>query len=155
MFPGWKIFDEPRKGTTQPEESQKPLGIRYRTDAGEIDILAIDPQGTFVAIELKKDRASDKVAAQVDRYVAWIKKHLAKPGQKVRGLIIAKYVERRLAYTLLRRRGITIWTYEWHLKFNKRPDWKGTTTNSSRPMANEIVESEIARETKDETPDDK
>jgi len=135
LFPGWKIFDEPPKDASQSEECRKPSGVRYRTDAGEIDILAVDPQETLVTIELKRTRAPDKVISQVDRYVAWVKKHLARPGQKVRGLIIAQSVGSRLAYTLSRRHGIGIWTYKWQLKFDKRPDRKGVTTDSGKQMA--------------------
>jgi hypothetical protein len=113
LFPGWKIYDEPPKGSNQSREGRRPSGVRYRTDAGEIDILATDPQEALVVIELKRTKVPDRVTSQVDRYIAWVKNRLAKPGQKVRGLIIARSVGSRLAYTLSRRRGITIWTYEW------------------------------------------
>ncbi|MEI2608816.1 MAG: endonuclease NucS domain-containing protein [Candidatus Promineifilaceae bacterium] len=111
LFPGWKIFDEPNQNKSG--DNGRPSGIQYHTSAGKIDILAIDPQDALVTIELKRDKAPDKVVSQVDRYMAWVKAHLAKPGQRVRGLIIAKSADDRLVYSLSRRRGINIWRYEY------------------------------------------
>ena len=124
LFPDWKIFDDSPESTIDLEESSKPTGIRYRTSAGEIDILCIDRQGDFVVIELKRHKAPDKVVSQIDRYIAWVKQNLAHPGQRVKGLIIARSFGNRLSHTLSRRRGIRIWTYRWQLKFNKRPNRK-------------------------------
>ncbi len=144
LFPGWKIFDDASKKAVISTNGHRPTGIRYRTDAGEIDLLSIDPQGNFVVIELKADRAPDQVVSQVDRYIAWVKGHLAKPGQRVTGLIIAKSFSRILAYSLSDKRGIRIWTYNWQLRFNKRPDWKGGAVDLGKQVASEQAASDIA-----------
>ncbi|RLI53114.1 MAG: hypothetical protein DRP09_16495 [Candidatus Thorarchaeota archaeon] len=124
LFPGWKTFDDSPESKTKPDKNSRPTGIRYRTSAGEIDILCIDRQGDFVVIELKRHKAPDRVVSQIDRYIAWVKQNLAKPGQRVKGLIIAKSLGSRLSHTLSRRRGIRIWTYRWQLKLDKRPNRK-------------------------------
>jgi hypothetical protein len=122
LFPNWKIFDDSPTSTTDSDENGKPTGVRYRTSAGEIDILCIDRRGNFVVIELKRHKAPDRVVSQIDRYIAWVKKNLAQPEQQVKGLIIARSFGSRLSHTLSRRRGIRIWTYRWLLKFDKRPN---------------------------------
>ena len=122
LFPGWRIFDDSPESAINSNEGHRPTGIRYRTEAGEIDLLCVDRQGHLVVIELKRYKAPDRVVSQIDRYIAWVKQNLAQPGQRVRGLIIAKSFGGRLSHTLSRRRGIRIWTYAWQLKFNKRPD---------------------------------
>ncbi len=121
LFPGWEIYDDSPEGVTNSGKCNKPTGIRRRTKAGEIDILCTDRKGDFVVIELKRHKAPDRVVSQIDRYIAWVKQNLAKPGQRVRGLIIAQSLGSQLFYTLSRRRGIRIWTYNWQLKFNKQP----------------------------------
>jgi len=122
LFPGWQIFGQSEQFSLEAKQSSKrPSGVRYRTKAGEIDLLCLDSKGNLVVVEFKRDRAPDRVVAQVDRYVAWVKVHLAKQGQRVRGLIIAKRFGNRLFHTLQRRRDIKIWTYQWKLRFDKRP----------------------------------
>jgi len=65
-------------------------GQQYRTDTGPIDILAIShDEKEILVVELKKGRAADVVVGQIQRYMGYISDELAKPEQKVRGLIIA------------------------------------------------------------------
>jgi len=129
LFPNWQIFrqspqdfgDVPNDNRQKRSQSARPPGIRYRTEAGEIDLLCYDSKGNLVVIELKRDRAPDRVVAQIDRYLSWVRANLAQPGQRVWGLIIARRFDSRLFHTLQRRRDIRIWTYQWKLRFDKRP----------------------------------
>ncbi len=72
--PGLKLYEE--EGITGVEF---PVGGRF------IDILAVDFNGDFVVIELKVSRGYDRVIGQLLRYMAWIQKNQAEPGQTVRG----------------------------------------------------------------------
>lgn len=63
-----------------------PAGGRY------IDLLAVDQSGGYVVIELKVSRGYDRVVGQLLRYMSWIKRHHAEPGQSVRGIILAKEI---------------------------------------------------------------
>jgi RecB family endonuclease NucS len=120
LFPGWQLYQsEALKEASQP--AGKPAAVRYRTPAGEIDILCVDNKGNLVVVELKADKAPDKTVTQVDRYIAFAKENLAKSEQRVWGLIIADSYDNRLQHILKRRRGIRVWTYDWQFKFNKRP----------------------------------
>lgn len=57
---------------------------------GEIDVLAIDSDGNYVVIELKRDKAPDSAAAQLGRYMQWVEENLAKKDKKsVSGILIA------------------------------------------------------------------
>jgi RecB family endonuclease NucS len=115
LFPGWRIY---HNTPNEIMEDTRFLGIRFRTKIiGEIDLLCIDDKDDFVVIELKRKRASDKVIVQVDRYIAWVKKHLASPEQDVRGIIIARTFSDFLTYSLAEREKIDIWAYQWHLGF--------------------------------------
>jgi restriction system protein len=53
-----------------------------------------------LVIELKKGRESDKVVGQILRYMGWVRDNLCREGEDVKGLIIYKDVDERLAYAL-------------------------------------------------------
>ena len=65
-------------------------GIEFDAGGRRIDILALDRGGAFVVIELKVSRGYDRVVGQLLRYMNWVRKELADPGQRVRGMIICR-----------------------------------------------------------------
>ena len=67
-------------------------------DAGRIDLLCKDSNGTYVVVELKKSRGSDQVVGQIQRYMGWVIEN--KGVDKVRGIIIVQRKDRRLAYAV-------------------------------------------------------
>jgi hypothetical protein len=119
LFPGWRIYDEASTSIKLPKPEKRSTGMQYKTDAGNIDILCLDPDENFVVIELKRSKAPDRVVAQLDRYMEWVERHLIQQDQAVRGLIIAKSLDKRLAYTLKRRQDIDLWAYNLQLQFDK------------------------------------
>jgi len=88
LFPGWQLYGSEPLGEAS-RHAGKPAAVRYRTPAGEIDILCVDNKGNLVVVELKAEKAPDKTVAQVDRYIAFVKENLAEVEQRVWGLIIA------------------------------------------------------------------
>jgi hypothetical protein len=118
LFPGWRIYGDVGDET-------RPKGIRYRVrGAGEIDMLCLDDNNDFVVIELKRNRAPDKVVSQVDRYIGWVEQNIAETRQDIRGIIIARKPSKHLEYSLSRRSEIDLWAYDWKLVFT--PITKGT-----------------------------
>jgi len=88
-------------------------GQQYPTEIGPIDILAIDKNSRdFVVIELKRNRSSDTVLGQVQRYMGWVKKNLCRNNQKVRGLIICGEQDARLSYGLAVTQSIELKYYK-------------------------------------------
>lgn len=86
---GAKLYDE---------NIQKESQGKYRTDeVGEIDFLLISPDNNLIVVELKKS-GTDKTIGQICRYMGWVKHRLAKPGQKVKGIIVTQDYDHRLAY---------------------------------------------------------
>ena len=82
-------------------EDEEGNGQQYPTEIGNIDILATEPESnSYVVIELKKGRESDKVVGQVLRYMGWVKENLAKERKNVKGLIICKERDEKLDYSL-------------------------------------------------------
>ena len=72
-------------------------GRQWNTDAGIIDILAIDKDNNLVVIELKIGKAKDSVIGQILGYISWVKNNIAED-QEVRGIIIAEEFDKRVLY---------------------------------------------------------
>jgi hypothetical protein len=101
--------------------------IRYKTEdqdgrqfpAGSwsIDFLCVDKgTGDFVVLELKRGRSSDSTIGQVLRYMGWVSENLAKPGQRVRGIIIAKDVDEALRFAAKGTVDVSILIYKVDFK---------------------------------------
>lgn len=105
--PGLKLYLDPDEGIT---------GIEFDVGGRRIDILAIDTKGALVVIELKVSRGYDRVVGQLMRYMAWIQKNQAEPGQKVRGAIVAREISEDLFLACSLLTGVQLLEYELSLK---------------------------------------
>ena len=94
-----------------PEENV--TGQQYATDVGTIDILAQEPRtNSFMVVELKKGRESDKVIGQTLRYMGWVRDNLCQEGQSVKGMIICREADLRLNYALRMTSDIVVKYYQ-------------------------------------------
>jgi hypothetical protein len=83
------------------EENGEEVGYEYVCDVGRIDLLARHrKRSEWLVIELKRNQSSDTTVGQVLRYMGWVRRRLAKPGDKVRGLIIAHQADSSIQYAL-------------------------------------------------------
>ena len=133
LFPGWMLFS----GTPVLQTS----GVRVRTEAGEIDFLCLDEQQNLVIIELKRGKAPDTIVTQLDRYMAWVRTHIATEEQTVRGMILARSLDKRLHWILATRTDISVCLYQWHLMIAQE------AINHSGDAIEHIQESERVQET--------
>lgn len=108
LEPGLKLYEE--EGITGLEF---PAGGRF------IDILARDGRGDYVVIELKVSKGYDRVVGQLLRYMEWIERNHAEPGQGVRGIIIAKEVSEDLSLACARVKGVTLYEYDLSVSIRK------------------------------------
>ena len=72
----------------------------------------VDVTGGYVVIELKVSKGYDRVVGQLLRYLSWIKKHHAEPGQRVRGIIIAKQISEDLRLACSELPSVSLFEYE-------------------------------------------
>jgi hypothetical protein len=72
------------------DDADAITGIEVEAGGRRIDILAIDRDGGLVVLELKVSKGYDRVVGQLLRYVNWVRKELADPGQRVRGIILCR-----------------------------------------------------------------
>ncbi len=88
----WAIFEE---------DGDLERGYEYPTDVGRIDILARHRTGKgWLVVEHKRNQTADATVGQLLRYMGWVRRHLADPGEPVRGLIIAREADKGLRYAL-------------------------------------------------------
>ena len=94
---------------TDPEGN---IGQQYPTEIGTIDILAKEPStSSFVVIEFKKGRESDRVVGQILRYMGWVKENICQGREEVKGLIICKDRDEQLDYALKMTQNIEVKHY--------------------------------------------
>lgn len=69
-------------------------------EVGRLDLLCEDLEGNLVVVELKRSSAGASIIDQIQRYMGWIISHKAKPGQKVRGIIVLGSKDTALEYAV-------------------------------------------------------
>ncbi len=72
-------------------------GIEFQTDAGRIDLLAMDSEMKTVVIELKAGKAKDSALGQLLGYVGCISESAQSNGN-VRGILVASDFEPRVVF---------------------------------------------------------
>ena len=100
-------------------EIEGQSGRQFPVGFWSIDFLCTDEQsGDFVVLELKRGQTSDSTVGQLLRYVAYVKENIAKPGQSVKGLIVAKEIDDALRYAIKDVPSIKILTYRVDFKLH-------------------------------------
>lgn len=95
----------------------------YKSDAGtgrqfpagnwNIDFLSTDEASqALVVIELKRGLSSDDAVGQVLRYVGWVRENVARPGQKVEGIIICSEIDDGLRYAVRELGNVSVMKYK-------------------------------------------
>jgi hypothetical protein len=100
-------------------EIDEQSGRQFPAGPWSIDFLCIDKDtGDLVVLELKRGKTSDSTVGQVLRYIAYVQKHLAKPNQAVRGIIIAKEADEALRYAIQPLPLVKLLTYRVNFKLS-------------------------------------
>ncbi|MFL5384569.1 MAG: endonuclease NucS domain-containing protein [Longimicrobiaceae bacterium] len=94
------------------EDDEGVNGIEYNAGGRFIDVLAVDRDGGFVVIELKVSKGYDRTVGQLLRYMGWIEQFHAEPGQRVRGVIVAKDISEDLRLACSKVRDVQLFEYE-------------------------------------------
>lgn len=97
-------------------------GLEFPAGGGRrIDILAVDKDGGFVVLELKVEKGYDRVVGQLLRYMNWVRKELADPGQKVRGIIVCRTMSEDLRLACAGIPGVELFEYQLSVTVTKVP----------------------------------
>jgi len=80
------------------DDGGEEIGVQHATDVGVIDVLARDAKGALVAVMVVgADHGGDVVAEALHR-LGWVRKHLAKSGEDVRGVVLTDHLDEQVAY---------------------------------------------------------
>jgi hypothetical protein len=85
-------------------------GVEYPIDHGQIDLLAVDQNGTHVVIELKLSRGRNRTLGQLLYYMGWVDQHLG--NGPCRGVIIASEITDDLIVAVSRVPGVSLARYK-------------------------------------------
>lgn len=103
-------------------EDEDISGLEYPAGGGRrIDILAVDKSGAFVILELKVEKGYDRVVGQLLRYMNWVRKELAEPGQRVRGIIVCRTMSEDLRLACMSIPDVDLFEYTLSVSVSKVP----------------------------------
>jgi len=87
--PGLSVYRDPG--------SRTPVGVRFESDVGEIDLLAVDETGALVVVMLAERAAGDPVGRVLEQ-LGWVAKHLARGERAVRAIVLLEPPPPALGY---------------------------------------------------------
>lgn len=86
------------EGLTLVSDTNAPAGVDYPTDVGAIDLLARDASGALVVVMVTKGDSSSDVVAEILQRIGWVRKHVAKTREGVRGVVVMNEAPENLSY---------------------------------------------------------
>ncbi len=97
-------------------------GFEFEAGNGRrIDLLAVDRSGGLVVLELKVSRGYDRVVGQLLRYMNFVRREVAEPGQRVRGIIICRKMSEDLRLACASIRDVDLFEYQLSVSVSKVP----------------------------------
>lgn len=83
--------------TVHSDGARKQLGVGYRTEVGEIDLLARDGSGAYVVVMIATAKDGETTVREILQRIGWVRKNLAK-GDRVRGTVLLEQAPENLSY---------------------------------------------------------
>jgi hypothetical protein len=80
------------------DESGQPVGAKFPSPVGEIDVLARDPKGDFVVIMVPERDETVNVVGGILQRMGWVRKHVASEKKDVRGVVVLEQLPEEVAY---------------------------------------------------------
>lgn len=72
--------------------------VAGKTDVGEIDLLLVDEHGNLRVVMIPDFSDVDRALAEILPRMGWVARHWAKPGSRVRGIVLLREAPTETAY---------------------------------------------------------
>lgn len=100
--------------------SGKKRGVRFPTDVGEIDLLLVDDERTLVVVSIPDPEAPGDPVSEILQRMGWVRKHVAKGQQEVRGVVLLPPMPEDLSYAAAAVAGtVAFRTYRMSISFDE------------------------------------
>jgi hypothetical protein len=83
------------------DEKGRPVGARFDTEVGEIDVLARGAEDEWVVVMIAADGAGPELVPDVLRRLGFVRKHLADSEAAVRGIVLVDQLDEDLGYAAM------------------------------------------------------
>ena len=93
-------------------------GVEHQTDAGRIDILAVDAHQQMVVVEVKAGKARDRALGQLLGYIGCLSCQPSAKSQ-IRGILVANDFDSRVVYACKNLPNIKLLKYKLSFTFNR------------------------------------
>ena len=80
------------------DKGGKPVGARFSTAVGSIDLLARDASGALVVVMVGERGQGEELVGETLQRIGWVRKNLGKGKQRVRGIVLLEEVPENLSY---------------------------------------------------------
>ena len=85
-------------GLALVRDARSPSGVDYPTEVGSIDLLARDAGGALVVVTVAKGDSGSDLVADILQRIGWVRKHVAKTREGVRGVVVMDEAPANLSY---------------------------------------------------------
>ena len=76
----------------------EPVGAGFSTAVGDIDLLARDDSGGWVVVAVPEPDLGKEIVGDLLQRMGWVRRHLAKAGAEVRGIVLLETLPDDLGY---------------------------------------------------------
>jgi hypothetical protein len=98
----------------------KKRGVRFPTDVGEIDLLLIDDEQNLVVVSIPDPESPGDLVSEILQRIGWVRKHVAKEQQEVRGVVLLPPMPEDLSYAAAAVAGtVAFHTYRMSISFDE------------------------------------
>jgi RecB family endonuclease NucS len=105
-------------------------GVKYQSDFGDIDILAVDKNGSLIVMSINAGKITDESIGEILKYRNWVKRHVAS-GKQVRCYMIGEEIPEQVRYSFAEYNDIFLREININIKVKDVPGINSIVSNEN------------------------